>query len=47
MQDFFFPVHSYYMDEKENATVKELIHLADSVRLQVLLYQLMGVLFIG
>lgn len=35
------------MDEKENAKIKELVHLADLVGLHALLYHLMGVLFTG
>lgn len=52
MQDFFFfSVHLYYMDEKENAKIKELVHLADLVGLHVLLAlgrsACVGVLFTG
>lgn len=51
MQDIFFSVHLYYMDEKENAKIKELVHLADLVGLHVLLAlgrsACVGVLFTG
>lgn len=46
MQDFF-SVDSYYRDEKKNATTKDPVQLADFVGVRVLLYHLMGVLYIG